>query len=225
MENSDSIDLNQERKLASEIQNLAVESSPSEDLWPGIEQRIRAYESLPNLNKGESSRRSETKFYRAKWIPWAIAASLVVSLGSLSISWQQLEKAEVLLAELEQPRRSNVIEGNVIKGNEVQASYASLDTSSSNGKGLQTQVNLMEQEFKLARVGLMSRIAMNRSKIDKNLLKDIQERLQEVESAASILKQAIAEQPNNLVLAELLKTTYQQELNVLTQLAKLDNTI
>jgi anti-sigma-K factor RskA len=220
MKNSDSIDLNQERKLASEIQSLAVEGSPSEDLWPAIEKRIRVYESLPKLNKPESSGNSETKFYRAKWIPWAIAASLVVSLGSLSISWQQLEKAEVLLAELEQPNRSKTIEAA-----EAQVSYASLDASSPNEKGLQTQVNLMEQEFKLARVGLMSRIAMNRSKIDKSLLKDIQERLQEVESAADVLKQAIAEQPNNLVLAELLKTTYQQELNVLTQLAKLDNTI
>jgi hypothetical protein len=233
MTNDNSIDIKKERMLGEQIRALEVEAEPTRDLWPEIKNEIvKQQQDSSHRNKDNSSKRklSDTKIYTAGWIPWAIAASLVVSLSSLSVSWRQLEKAEVLLAQIDQQEnlQLNPNEAREYAGENLESAVmknASLTNENQQVAFLQSQVGLMEQEFKLARAGLMSRISMNRSKIDKALLKDIQERLTEVEKAVLVLKKGIVEQPDNLVLAELLKRTYQQELTVLTQLAKLDNTI
>lgn len=61
-------------RLAREIRNLRREIEPSRDLWPGIERRIAEY---PQRREGER---------RFDWMPWGVAASLVLATAAFVIS-------------------------------------------------------------------------------------------------------------------------------------------
>ncbi len=198
MKDSDLTDLGQERALNEQIAALSNEEVMHNDVWPSVKRVIS---------------RPETKFYTARWIPWAIAASLVVSLGSLSVSWNNLQQAKSLYAQAEQ---SNLEQQDVDELAHLRSMYE---------QSLDYQVSLMEQEFKVAKVGLVSRISMNRAHIDEKLFEEIEKQLTEIEKATQLLKLAIRSQPANSNLPRLLRATYQQELAVLTQLAKLDTSI
>ena len=191
---SDFIDLSQERALNEQINSLAQEQDMANDLWPDIKANIA---------------RPETKYYTARWIPWAIAASLVISLTSLTYSWNNLQQAKSLYARMENVQN---VEPPRIQDSDYENS-------------IQYQVNLLEQEFKIAKAGLLSQISMNRAHIDEKLFSDIEIQLTDIEQAVLLLKSAIKQQPENTNLPRLLTTTYQQELEVLTQLAKLDTNI
>lgn len=194
------IDLSQERALNVQIASLAKEESMKNDLWPGIKTGIAKFETKNRL---------ETKYYTARWIPWAIAASLVVSLASVTYSWNNLQHAESLYAKMENQQNAN-------ENNSQDLVYQS---------SIQFQMDLLEQEFSIAKAGLFSQISMNRAHIDEKLFSEIENQLADIEKAVVLLKSAIKQQPDNTNLPRLLTTTYQQELAVLTQLAKLDTSI
>ncbi len=61
-------------KLARAIRNLDREIQPQRDLWPGVERRIVDYP------------RRKRPGWMDEWMPWGVAASLVVALSSLMIS-------------------------------------------------------------------------------------------------------------------------------------------
>ena len=67
---SDPLDL----MLAREIRNLDREIQPARDLWPGIERNIS---ELPQRKKTE---------LLGNWMPYAIAASLVIAVSSLLVN-------------------------------------------------------------------------------------------------------------------------------------------
>ncbi len=200
LKETDLIDLSQERALKEQIASLVEEEAMQNNLWPDIKAGIAKF---------ETKNRFETKYYTARWIPWAIAASLVVSLASVTYSWNNLQHAESLYAKM----------GNQQKPNEIKAQGLAYENS------IQFQVNLLEQEFRVAKVGLLSQISMNRANIDEKLFSEIENQLADIEQAVVLLKSAIKQQPDNINLPRLLTTTYQQELAVLTQLAKLDSSI
>ena len=203
MKESDFIDLNQERRLNLQIASLEKEQAMQNNLWPNIEASIV---------------RPEIKYYTAKWIPWAIAASLIISIGSVTFSWNHLRQAEALYAQIDENKSNQIALNDRIadkeKNNQLQ--YR---------KSVSYQVEQMEQEYKLAKVELMKIIAMNPSQIEERLLKDIEKTLIDIEHAALTLKAAINQQPDNNNLPLLLKATFQKEISVLTQLAKLDSSI
>jgi len=194
MNKDDPIDLNQERILNQQIVSLVTEEEPSRNLWSGIESRIKGVNSQSGRNNHNTN----------SWIWWGIAASLVISVGSLGFSWNHLRQAEILYAQMEIQQMSK------------KDDYK---------KTLNYQVDLMEQEFKLAKVGLISQISMNQTHIDKLLFSEIQRDLMGINQAAKQLKMAIEKQPDNAEFPKLLRATYQQELSVLTRLAKLDASI
>ncbi len=194
MKETDFIDLSQERALNERLTSLAKEETMPNDLWPNIKASITT---------------TETKYYTARWNPWAIAASLVISLVSVTYSWNQLQQAESLHAKLESAQNDNEL---------------TMQASDYEGS-IQYQVNLLEQEFRVAKAGLLSQISMNRAHIDERLFSEIENQLTDIEQAVVLLKSAIKAQPDNSNLPRLLTTTYQQELAVLTQLAKLDTSI
>jgi len=198
MKKDEPINLNQERKLNQlldqQIAGLATEEATSRDLWMDIESKITAAKPKASSKEHKNNR----------WASWAIAASLVISLGSLGLSWNNLRQAESIYAQIE------------IQKSTQQQNYRN---------SVHYQIEMMEQEFKLAKVGLMSQISMNRNNIDKPLLSEIERDLSVINKAAELLKSAIEKQPENTEYPKLLRATYQQELVVLTQLAKLDNSI
>lgn len=245
------IDLEKERRLNLAIEQLASEEATTHDLWPRIESQIKAESQSSNSShaipsdssdvfKTNSQKNVETKLLSRSWNSWAIAASLVVCVGSVSYSWMQLEKADALYAEVNQIKQqiganldstthavtrknvsfepnaneeSNLLSTNAVDSREVNADY------------YVRQVDAMEKEFKAARASLMARIAMNGAHIDEALLTQIETELMEIERATLVLKKAMGRQQVDANFTNLLRLTYQQELTVLTQLAKLDTTI
>ncbi len=229
MKDDELINLNKERRLNQKIELLEDREVMDTDLWPSIKQQIlldknKTRRGQDDWQKNEMSLdrsrldrhdASKSQYYTPRWIPWAIAASLLVSVGSVTFSWRALNQAESIYAELDQVKES----GSENSGFEV------LTSNVQDSKGIANQVKLMEQEFTLAKASLMSRISMNQKRIDDTLLKDINDRLLEIELATKSLKDAIGKNPEEESLHSLLKMTYQQELTVLTQLAKLDSSI
>jgi hypothetical protein len=191
---TDFMDLSQERALNEQIASLAKEEQPPNNLWPDIKVSIV---------------KPATKYYTTRWIPWAIAASFVISLASVTYSWNHFQQAELLYAKIKKTQ------------NNTRLTIQSSDYENS----IQYQVHLLEQEFKIAKAGLLSQISMNRAHIDERLFSEIENQLTDIEQAVVLLKSAIKAQPDNSNLPRLLTSTYQQELAVLTQLAKLDTSI
>lgn len=181
-------DLAQERTLNQQIASLAKEQATATNLWPGIKAEITA----PVIKQAT-----------AKWIPWAIAASLIVSVGSVVFSLSNLRQAEVLYAQIE----------------------AQESEWSPYQRSVSYQVELMEKEYRQAKIELMKSITMNHSRIDTDIILEVEATLLGIEHATTMLKAAIKEQPDNDRLPLLLKATYQQEISVLTQLAKLERSI
>jgi hypothetical protein len=70
--------------LAREIRNLNPEMSPERNLWTGIERRIQDY---PQKQKRTSR----------DWIPYGVAASLVIAVSALVLNMLQLNSTELQL--------------------------------------------------------------------------------------------------------------------------------
>lgn len=187
MKSESPVDLNKEKDLIKALKALPETANPSRDLWPGIASQL-------------SER--ETKTYTPRWIPWAIAATLVVSFSSIFVSWNNLQSAQEFIAD---NRFSQQGDNELALKGDIQA-----------------QIESMEQEFRLAKSALLAQIGMNSSQTNMDLMQDVKSNLIIIEQATSQLKAAIIKQPENPGLPALLQATYQQELAVLRQLAKLD---
>lgn len=180
------INIHQEKALIAALRELPKEAEPGRDLWPEI-----ASELAPR----------EIKSYTPRWIPWSIAATLMVSLASFFVSWNNLQSAQQLMAI-----------------NTVQATRGEISD-------INLQIKVMEQEYGLAKSALLAQIGSHADEIDNNLLRDVKSNLLIIERATDELKSAINKQPENPSFPKLLKATYQQELVVLSQLAKLNQDI
>ena len=176
------IDINREKQLMDALASLPESAEPSRDLWPEISHNIA---------------KRETNTYTQRWIPWAFAATLLISFSSVIISWSHLESAQ-----------------KIVVNNQI---FIKNDSK----RDIQSQIKSMEQEFGLAKSVLLTQIALNSNKTNANLMQDVQSNLIIIEQATSQLKLAINQQPENPSLPKLLQSIYQQELTVLIQLAKL----
>ncbi|MCF6194185.1 MAG: hypothetical protein L3J46_07625 [Kangiellaceae bacterium] len=185
MKNEETLNLNKERELQGRIANLAREDEPRVDLWPGIKTKIE---------------QPMVTYRMPKWIPWAIAASLIVSIGSVRFSWQNLQQAKEIYSQI---KTETIVE----------------DSSR------MTQVALIEDSYQTAKASLMDIIVRSNSSIDSRLMSEIEDKLIDIELAAALLKVAIKKQPTDSQLPLLLKATYQQELEILTQIEKLDKSL
>ena len=169
-------------------------------LMNGINELAQSAEPTHDLWPGIESQlvARETKGYTPRWIPVAFAATLLLSFVSVFASWNNLQSAQQAIADSE----------------------VAIDTNAQND--IQSQLKLMSQEYGLAKAALLAQIGMNSEYTNSNMMTDVQANLMIIEQATNELKAAIIIQPENPNLPKLLKLTYQQELAVLTQLAKLD---
>ncbi|MET1255134.1 hypothetical protein [Aliikangiella maris] len=174
--------------LADFYAQLPVEQAPERDLWPAIENRLQA---------------PVTKIYNRRWIPLAIAASLLLSIMSLGISWQHLQKAEQTLAQAQL----------------IKLQYANVEQATT--ADVNTQIKAMELEYHAAKSALLMQIGLNQSPTEHNLLAEVSGNLMIIEHATQELKAALAKKPADPLLINLLNSTYQQELAVLSKLVKI----
>ena len=80
----------QDLALARAIRNLDSEMQPERDLWVGIERQIQDYP--------QKQRRS----WSNDWMPYGVAASLVVAVSALVLNMMQLTSEEPRLVTAEQ---------------------------------------------------------------------------------------------------------------------------
>lgn len=182
MTDENTTDLEQERLLKKELASLVKEMPPQRDLWPDIKKRLPA---------------SETKIYNQRWMPAALAASLVVSVAAVSFGWHHWQQTQRLIAQ-QQQHEFKLREDDI-----------------------QLQIRAMEQDYGLAKSALLTQIGMNSAHSNQDLLADVKANLVIIEQATDELKAAIAKQPQDPSLMKLLNATYQQELAVLSNLARL----
>jgi len=79
-DNDKSVTDSQDLVLAREIRNLDPEMSPERNLWAGIERQIQDY---PQKQKKTS----------ADWVPYGVAASLVIAVSALLLNVLELNPA------------------------------------------------------------------------------------------------------------------------------------
>ncbi|MCH7742315.1 MAG: hypothetical protein IIB71_06585 [Proteobacteria bacterium] len=80
-DNNNSVTDSQDLVLAREIRNLDAEMSPERNLWAGIERQIQDY---PQKRK---------KAY-LNWVPYGVAASLVIAVSALVLNLAQMNLVE-----------------------------------------------------------------------------------------------------------------------------------
>ncbi len=80
-DNNKSVTDSQDLVLAREIRNLDPEMSPERNLWAGIERKIQDY---PQKQKKTS----------IDWVPYGVAASLVIAVSALLLNMLQLSTTE-----------------------------------------------------------------------------------------------------------------------------------
>ena len=181
--------------------DLSVDLNKERELAAAINklpQKLEASRDLwPDIEARLSKR--ETKVYTPHWIPWSIAATLAICFGSAFFSWKNLQTAQQVYAE-------------------SQKALSAKQT-------IQFQIEAMGLEYGLAKSTLITQIGLNSAQSNTNLLSEVKGNLLIIEKATKELREAIIRQPDNPSLPKLLKATYQQELVVLSQLAKLNQDI
>lgn len=185
MDKESIVELDKQKQLQQALKSLPQEMEASRELWPEIEANI----------KGKF-----TKIYTPRWIPWAIAATLVLSVGSVSWSWRTYQQAELLVRNYTAPQVDSI----------EQTKHA---------------LKSMEQEYRLARTALLSQIDFEYGEEQAAMITDVRSQLRIIDKATLNLRKAIELQPNDPNLPKLLKATYQQELAVLSQLVRLNQDI
>jgi len=166
------------------LEQLPQEMTPSHDLWPAIAQRLQ-----PQVQR---------EARHGNWMPWAMAATVLLSCGALTLSWRNLQDARSLVAH----QQFAVAENTVV-----------------------SQLAAMEQEYRLARSALLTQIGYLSADTDPNLVAYVQQNLADIDRATDNLKSAIREHPEDPSLPALLQSTYQQELAVLTEVARLNQNL
>lgn len=190
MEEMKTSDLDVHRSLKNAIAELNDEKEPSKDLWPGIKSSLTTKERV--------SRNSS-------WFTWGTAATFIVSLGILGVSWNNVKQAEQMMLHAES----------------VSTQYE---------EKLLVQLENMEREYGLAKSTYLAQIQYNSPSLKRVSSSSggesgITEQLAVFEKATRDLKAAIKAQPSDPNLPNLLRATYQQELAVLSQLARLNQNV
>ncbi|TQV81462.1 hypothetical protein [Aliikangiella coralliicola] len=178
-----------------------VDLKKERELAAAIKQLPQQTESSRDLWPEIAARlpKQDTKVYTPRWIPWSIAATLAISFSSAFYSWKNLQTAQRVYADSQR----------VLSAKQV----------------IPLQIKAMELEYGLAKSALITQIGLNSSHTNSDLLSEVKSHLLIIEQATKELKAAIVKQPDNPGLPKLLKATYQQELTVLSQLAKLNQDV
>jgi len=207
--NNEYIDLTRERRLNKKINELVSEENTSNNLWPYIKSKIDDVKEQSTDLIDESK---PSKVLGSKWLSWGVAASLAVSISAFVFSFNNLKQTEKLIADSYAEQASNFIVSNA----------ADMKTNES---AMFQQVNLMESEYKRAKIDLIEKLSTNQFSSKPEVLNDIKQRLKDIDHANKLLKTELVKDPENSQLVFLLRATHQQELDVLSQLVSLDTTI
>jgi hypothetical protein len=185
-------------RLDARLGELPLEVAPGRDLWPGIAARIE-----------ERAQSAASTTRRANW-PWQAAAAVVLVAGSSLLTASLLDRNVLMQQSAVQP----------VPANAGAASGAAVALPAAFGPAGQLDPEYVATRRQLTQV-LDQRIAAlppsARAKLEFNLA--------EMRRAADEINAALAEQPGDPLLEELLLKTYQDELAVLSNVSQLTNSL
>ncbi|WMS88703.1 hypothetical protein [Pleionea litopenaei] len=161
--------------------------------WQAIEQ---ALQSLPREMSPERSRWNEIaqeiapQTNRSGWMPYAVAASVLVAIASTWFSVQ----TSLELKSLKQQ----------------QFAY----------QAAQEQIQYREHQRRLVKASFVENLNMASEQLDPATIADIQNNLAIIEQAMLDIKAALAKQPGNQRLNDLLQQTYTREQQLIESVEK-----
>jgi len=167
-----------EPDLSQQMADLQWDIETQRDLWPDISSKIRFADS-------KTKHRRTSKSY---WVPTAIAASLVLAVGSVMFS-----------STLYQQKQAD---------QKYQAAMALYQ---------QAQLQMIEQQHQMVRFQLAGFMQNQRENLNPDFLAEAETLMQNIDFAAAEIKKAISTQPNNPNYTSMLVRTYQQELKWLNK--------
>ena len=169
------IDSADNRDLAERLGELKWDIEPSKDLWPDISSKIRFAD--------------KARAGKPAWAPVAVAASVVLAIGSLVFSWMTFQLA-----------------------NDNRHQQAMMATYQ------QAQLQLIEQQHQMVRVQFVQLLNDKRNLLNPDFVTEAQLLMVNIDQASEEIKKAIAMQPNDPNYASMLASTYQREINLLNRI-------
>lgn len=171
-------DIERDDELMAQASKLSTEISPEKDLWPGIEQAIKAPQ-------------------RSRWTPrLAQAAAVVVLVGASSMLTYLATKDQVQVVEV-------VPAGLVFE----QASF-----------GGRYALGVGYQE---AHRDLQAQLDTELDRLSPEARKDVEDNLAIIRGAIGQINKALADEPDNQLLQELLLQAYHEELAIMQRVGGL----
>jgi len=165
---------------------LATEVMPARDLWPGIEAAIR---------DGTATGRPQGPAAPERRMNWfARAAALLLLVGASSgLTWLAMQEDAATVAG-----------GNGVSG------LAFEPVSGSFGSRY-----MLGPDFQDARAALVTRLEAELERLPEETRLEVEQNLAVIRAAIADLNRALAEEPDNALLQELLISTYGEELAIM----------
>jgi len=185
-------------RLDARLGKLPLEVAPGRDLWPDIAARIEE-----RAQPVASTRR------RAAWL-WQVAAAVVLVTGSSLLTASLLDRS-VLMQQSAVP---------AVPANAIAASDAAVAMPAAFGPAGQ-----LDPEYVAARRQLTQVLDQRIAALPTSARAKLEFNLGEMRRAADEINAALAEQPGDPLLEELLLKTYQDELAVLSNISQLTNSL
>jgi hypothetical protein len=166
-----------EQQIAQQAANLTKDIQPKRELWPEIAQRIK--ETPQDLPEKQQNR----------WLPFAMAASLMIALGSLGFAgYTNMQLQEQLAKTAESEAKVNAV------------------------------IDSIEQPYRIARTSYLNALATQEQYLSPEDREVLRKNLKIINDAANEIRAALVKNPNDPLLIEALILTHNKELALLNQL-------
>ncbi len=185
-------------RLDARLGELPLEVAPGRDLWPKIAARIE-----------ERAQPVAATTRRPAWL-WQVAAAVVLVAGSSLLTASLLDR-DVLMQQSAVP---------AVRGNGHAASDAAVVMPAAFGPAGQ-----LDPEYVAARRQLTQLLDQRVAALPPSARAKLEFNLGEMRRAADEINAALAEQPGDPLLEELLLKTYQDELAMLSNISQLTSSL
>lgn len=167
---------------------LATDVMPDKDLWPGIEAAIASGDGQGTTAPG----RPAGPVRRMTWFAQAAAVVLLVGASS-GLTWLAMQD-----------------EGATVAGGNGAGGLAFEPVSGSFGSRY-----TLGPDFQDARAALVTRLEAELERLPEETRLEVEQNLAVIRAAIADLNRALAEEPDNVLLQELLISTYGEELAIM----------
>jgi len=174
---------------------LATDVMPERDLWPGIEAAIREGQTTAPEPPAGPVR-------RMNWFAQAAAVVLLVGASS-GLTWLAMQDDSPTVAG------GNGVDGLVFEP--VSGSFGSRYT--------------LGPDFQDARAAIVTRLEAELDRLPEETRLEVEQNLAVIRAAIADLNRALAEEPDNVLLQELLISTYGEELAIMRKVGGISTSV